>query len=60
MPAEKGNKRDTTYAYNVKELRDREIEAASHAEHAYEQFVRRLQLRRPKVGRTSGAKEERR
>ena len=27
------------YAYNVKELRDREIDVARHAEHAYEQFV---------------------
>ena len=35
------------YAYNVKELRDREIDVARHAEHAYEQFVSRWQPRRP-------------
>jgi transposase len=41
MPAKKGNKRGPTCAYNVKELRDREIEVARHAERAYEQFVSR-------------------
>ena len=39
QPARKGNKRGTAYAYNIKELRDREIELARHAEQAYEQFV---------------------
>jgi len=31
MPVRKGNKRGAAYAYNVKELRDREIEVARHA-----------------------------
>ena len=40
QPARKGNKR-AAYAYNMKELRDREIDVARHAEHAYERFVSR-------------------
>ena len=39
QPAKKGNKRGPAYAYNVKELRDREMEVARQAEHVYEQFV---------------------
>jgi transposase len=38
-PARKGNRRGTTYAYNVKELRDREKAIAEQAERAYEQLV---------------------
>jgi transposase len=34
QPAKKGSKRGPAYAYNVKELRDREMEAARQAEHA--------------------------
>lgn len=60
LPAKKGNKRGPAYAYNVKALRDREIELARHAERAYERFVSHWQLRRPKGGRTGAAKEERR
>jgi hypothetical protein len=30
----KGKKRGAAYAYNIKELRDREIDVARHAEHA--------------------------
>lgn len=60
LPAKKGNKRGPAYAYNVKELRDREIELARHAERAYERFVGHWQPRRPKPGRTGAAKEERR
>ena len=41
QPARKGNKRGAAYAYNIKELRDREIDVARHAEYAYEQFVGR-------------------
>ena len=41
LPARKGNKRGAAYAYNIKELRDREIDVVRHAEHAYEQFVSR-------------------
>ena len=60
MPAKKGNKRGPAYAYNVKELRDREIDVARHAERAYECFVSQWQPRRPNVRRTGAAKEERR
>jgi transposase len=38
-PMKKGNKRGPAYAYNVKELRDREKAVAEQAEHAYEQLV---------------------
>jgi hypothetical protein len=60
MPARKGNKRGPAYAYNVKELRDLEIDVARHAERAYEHFVSQWQPRRPKARRTGAAKEERR
>jgi hypothetical protein len=48
------------YAYNIKELRNREIDVARHAEHAYEQFVSRWQRRGPGKRRTGAANEERR
>jgi transposase len=38
-PMKKGNKRGPAYAYNVKELRDREKALAEQAERAYEQLV---------------------
>jgi transposase len=60
MPAKKGNKRGPAYAYNVKELRERETEVARQAERAYEHFVSQWQTRRPPVRRTGAAKEERR
>lgn len=60
LPVKKGNKRGPAYAYNVKELRDREIELARHAERAYERFVNHWQPHRPKPRRTGAAKEERR
>jgi transposase len=47
-PAKKGNKRGSTYAYNVKELRDREKAVAEQAERAYEHLVASW---RPKPGR---------
>jgi transposase len=47
-PAKKGNKRGSTYAYNVKELRDREKAIAERAERAYEHLVASW---RPKPGR---------
>jgi transposase len=47
-PARKGNKRGSTYAYNVKELRDREKAIAEQAERAYEHLVASW---RPKPGR---------
>jgi transposase len=60
QPARKGNKRGSTYAYNVKELRNREIDIARRAEHAYETFVCGWQRRRPEKRRTGAATEERR
>ena len=59
-PARKGNKQGPAYAYNVKALRDREIEIARHAECAYEHFVKHWQPHRPSARRTGAAKEERR
>src|SRR3954470_7378038 len=38
-PMKKGNKQGPAYAYNVKELRDREKALAEQAERAYEQLV---------------------
>jgi hypothetical protein len=38
-PMRKGNKRGPAYAYNVKELRDREKALAEQAERAYEQLI---------------------
>jgi len=60
QPPRKGNKRGSTYAYNVKELRDREIDIARHAEQAYETFVRGWQRRSPAKRRTDAANEARR
>ena len=60
QPMRKGNKRGPAYAYNVKELRDREIDIARHAEQAYEQFVRGWQRRAPTQRLTGAANEERR
>ena len=47
-PAKKGNKRGAAYAYNVKELPDREKAIAEQAERAYEHLVASW---RPKPGR---------
>src|SRR5512147_2187950 len=52
MPARKGGKRGIAYVYNVKELRDREIDIARTAESVYERFVSHWQPRRPTAGRT--------
>jgi transposase len=60
QPVRKGNKRGAAYAYNIKELRDREIELARHAEQAYEQFVSKWQRRGTAKQRTGAANEERR
>ena len=59
-PARKGNKRGAAYAYNIKELRDREIDLARHAEQAYERFVSQWQRRGKRKQRTGAASEERR
>jgi transposase len=60
QPVRKGNQRGAAYAYNIKELRDREIELARHAEKAYEQFVSKWQRRGNAKQRTGAAIEERR
>jgi transposase len=58
QPARKGSKPGPAYAYNIKALRDREIDLARHAEQAYERFVSQWQPRRAKR-RTGAANEER-
>ena len=60
QPARKGNKRGAAYGYNIKELRDREIELARHAEQAYERFVSQWQRHGNSTLRTGAASEERR
>lgn len=57
QPARKGSKPGPAYAYNIKALRDREIDLARHAEQAYDRFVSQWQPRRPKR-RTGAANEE--
>jgi hypothetical protein len=59
MPTKKGNKRGPACAHNVKALRERETEVPRQAERAYEHFVSQWQTRRPAIGRTGAAKEER-
>jgi hypothetical protein len=60
QPARKGNRRGSASAYNVKELRNREIDIARQVEQAYEEFVRGWQRRGPGKPRTGAASEERR
>lgn len=60
QPVRKGHQRGAAYAYNIKELRDREIELARHAEQAYQQFVAKWQRRGNAKQRTGAASEERR
>jgi transposase len=58
-PTSKGNRRGAAYAYNVKELRNREIDIARQAEQAYETFVRGWERRGPAKRRTGAVNEER-
>lgn len=60
LPLRKGSARGSAYAYNVKELRDHEIEVARQAERAYEHAVGNWQPTRPKPGRMGAAREARR
>ncbi|WP_197486440.1 IS110 family transposase [Sphingobium sp. EP60837] len=54
-PQKKGNKPGPAHAYDVKTLRDQEMDIARHAEQAYEQFVAQWETR-PKVrGRSKPA-----
>ena len=59
QPVRKGNKPGPAHAYNIKELRDREIELARYAEQAYERFVSQWQ-RSGKTKRRTGATGEER
>ncbi|MCW2318884.1 hypothetical protein M2322_004453 [Rhodoblastus acidophilus] len=45
QPQQKGNRRGLSHAYNIKALRDLEMDVARHAEQAYEQFVAERQTR---------------
>jgi transposase len=47
-PQQKGNRRGPAYAYNVKALRDQELELAKRAERNYARFVDRWRTRPPK------------
>ena len=58
QPQQKGNRRGSTYAYNIKELRAREMNVAHHAEAAYENFVRQWQPRGPKKRCASASKRQ--
>jgi transposase len=56
QPQKKGNKRGASYAYNVKELRQREARIAEHAEKSYEHFVAAWRSRPPgKAARCAAA-----
>jgi hypothetical protein len=60
-PQQKGSRRGTAYAYNVKALRDQERLIAAKAERSYEHFVAQWKSRRPKQparGRLSSAGHE--
>jgi transposase len=48
LPQKKGNQRGPAYAYNVKALRDQEMELAQQAERSYARFVDRWRTRSPK------------
>jgi transposase len=50
QPVKKGNRRGPAYAYNVKELRNREVLVATQAERAYEHFVGQWRPRGPRKG----------
>ena len=49
-PQQKGNRRGPAYAYNIKALRNREIDLARQAERSYEHFVGNWRPRRPRDG----------
>ena len=49
-PQQKGNRRGAANAYNIKALRDQEIQIARQAEQSYEHFVGNRRPRRPRDG----------
>jgi len=60
-PQQKGNRRGAAYAYNIKALRDQEMQLAKQAERSYEHFVAQWKPRPPKDkvrGRLSPAGQE--
>jgi transposase len=48
QPQKKGNRRGSAFAYNIKKLRDQEMDVARRAEAAYEHFVGQWQPRGPR------------
>jgi hypothetical protein len=54
-PPKKGNARGPAYAYNVKALRNQEMEIAERAQESYEHFVAAWQPR-PKASRTAAGR----
>jgi hypothetical protein len=50
QPQKKGNRRGPAYAYNVKTLRDQEMQIAEQAERNYARFVARWKTRAPSIG----------
>jgi transposase len=49
-PQRKGNQRGPAYAYNVKVLRDQEMQIAEQAERNYARFVARWKTKAPGDG----------
>ena len=47
-PQQKGNRRGPAYAYNVKALREQEMQIARQTERNYERFVDAWRLRPPR------------
>ena len=60
QPQSKGNKPGSAHAYNVKALREQEMEVARHAERAYEHFVAQWKTRpgRDAHGRLKSTRRE--
>lgn len=50
LPQKKGNRRGPSYAYNVKALRQQEMQIAESAEKSYEHFVAAWRTRPPGKG----------
>ena len=60
-PQQKGNRRGPAYAYNVKALREQEMQIARQAEQSYERFVTAWRPRSPRErvrGRLKPARPE--
>lgn len=55
LPQKKGNKRGSSYAYNVKEMRHQKMQIAEKAQESYEHFVASWRVRPPLQGRCATA-----